>query len=52
MSELALLSNQTNAGAIQKLPQMIKQIEDLEKENKELKSKVSNLETNNVHLQK
>jgi hypothetical protein len=31
MSELALLSQQTNSGVIQRLPQMIKQIEDLEK---------------------
>jgi hypothetical protein len=40
MSELALLSQQTNAGAIQKLPQMIKQIEDLEKAKKLTQDKI------------
>jgi uncharacterized protein (UPF0335 family) len=34
MSELAILSQQTNAGAMQKLPQMIKRIEELEKAKK------------------
>lgn len=40
MSELALLSQQTNAGAIQNLPQMIKQIEDLEKAKKPTQDKI------------
>ena len=51
MQELALLSQQTSAGAIQNLPKMIKQIEDLEKENIALKSKVSNEEAKVSDLQ-